>query len=85
MVFIPGAKVGELVVAEVGLLCTRRHDEAVERRHRRHRPSTCDVTVFACRSIRFDLAEKHRTFFCLRSTSRVVGAISPSDRMPVAT
>jgi hypothetical protein len=49
------------------------------------RPSTWWVTVRASRSIAVTSPSRTVAFFCLASTSRVEGAISPSDRMPVAT
>ncbi|OBG81572.1 hypothetical protein A5701_10270 [Mycobacterium sp. E3305] len=48
-------------------------------------PIRCDVTVLAVRSMALTSPHSTRTFFCLRRISRVVGATSPSDRMPVAT
>ena len=48
-------------------------------------PIRCDVTVFAVRSISLTSPHSTRTFFCLRRISRVVGAMSPSDKIPVAT
>ena len=44
-----------------------------------------EVTVRAARSIAVTSPSTTRAFFCRRSTSRVAGAISPSDRIPVAT
>jgi len=44
-----------------------------------------DVTVFAVRSIPITSPSKTRMFFWSRRTSRVVAAMSPSDKIPVAT
>ncbi len=48
-------------------------------------PIRCDVTVFAFRSIALTSPHNTRTFFCFRRISLVVGAMSPSDKIPVAT
>ena len=47
--------------------------------------STLEVTVRAARSMSLTWPRITRAFFWPESTSRVGGAISPSDRMPVAT
>lgn len=44
-----------------------------------------DVTVCAFRSIALTSPSNTRAFFCRRRISRVVGAMSPSDKIPVAT
>ena len=44
-----------------------------------------DVTVCAVRSIASTSPSNTLTFFCRRRISLVLGAISPSDNMPVAT
>ena len=49
------------------------------------RLSTWEVTVLASRSMSVTSPRMTRAFFWLASTSRVGGAISPSERMPVAT
>ena len=49
------------------------------------RPRTSEVTVRAARSTWVTVPSTTRAFFCRASTSRVLGAISPSERMPVAT
>ena len=49
------------------------------------RPSTCDVTVRAARSMSVTSPRITRALRCRASTSRVAGAISPSLRIPVAT
>ena len=49
------------------------------------RPSTCEVTVRPSRSIAVTSPSSTVAFCCLARTSRVGGAISPSERMPVAT
>ena len=49
------------------------------------RPRTSEVTVRASRSMWVTVPSTTRTFFWRASTSRVLGAISPSERMPVAT
>ena len=49
------------------------------------RLSTWEVTVLASRSMSVTSPRITRAFFWLDSTSRVGGAISPSERMPVAT
>ena len=46
---------------------------------------TWDVTVLASRSTSVTSPSSTRAFFWLESTSRVGGAISPSERIPVAT
>ncbi len=47
--------------------------------------STCEVTVRADRSIPVTSPSSTVALAWLLSTSRVDGAMSPSDRMPVAT
>ena len=44
-----------------------------------------EVTVWAARSMSVTSPSSTRAFFCRARTSRVGGAISPSERMPVAT
>ena len=43
------------------------------------------LIVFASRSILSTSPSRTLVFFCLRSTNRVAGAMSPTERMPVAT
>ena len=79
-------ELGELVVAEVGLAGAGGDDQRVVRRARSSRPSTCEVTVRAVEVDVGDLAEHDpRVLAGRRRISRVAGAISPSERMPVAT
>ena len=49
------------------------------------RPRTCEVTVRASRSMSVTSPRMTRAFFWVLRISRVGGAISPWDRMPVAT
>ena len=76
---------GEVVVAEVGLLRAGGDDEAVERRHRLHGRAASRSTVWLSGRSASTSPSSTWAFFCLRRISRVVGAISPSERMPVAT
>ena len=74
----------EMVVAEVGLLRACGHDQAVERRD----PLPVQQLGgdgFVLQVDPDDVAEQTSAFFCLRKMIRVAGAISPTDRMPVAT
>ena len=48
-------------------------------------PINFDVTVLAVMSMLMTSPSSTWTFFCLCRISRVAGAISPSDKMPVAT
>ena len=48
-------------------------------------PGATAVTFFARGSIRVTVPSSDLTLPCRLSTSRIGGAISPSDRMPVAT
>ena len=84
MLFMPGRELGELVVAEVGLAGAGGDDQRVVRRdglaaeHVRGDGAGLEVDAG-------DLAEQDPGVVLPLSTSRVGGAISPSDRMPVAT
>ncbi len=49
------------------------------------RPSTSEVTERDSRSMPVTVPRTTLAFFWRASTSRVLGAISPSERMPVAT
>ncbi len=49
------------------------------------RSSRREVTLPAARSIDSTSPSSTSTFFCFRNTIRVAGAMSPTDRMPVAT
>ena len=49
------------------------------------RSNTCEVTVFAVRSIPVTSPSSTVALRCLLRISRVEGAMSPSDRIPVAT
>ena len=77
---------GELVVAEVGLARAGRHDQAVVGIVARRRPGWTAVCTTRCsRSNPVTLARTTSTFLWRRIMCRSTGAISPGERMPVAT
>ena len=83
--FIPGAWRGELVVAEPRLPGAGGDEQAVVGRSRSRARAPARSPCAASRSTWVTVPSTTRAFFWRASTSRVLGAISPSDRMPVAT
>ena len=84
LIVAAGRELGEPVVAEVGLAGAGRDDQLVVG-CTVVRPRMWDVTVRAARSMSVTSPSTTRVFSCRRRISRVAGAISPSERMPVAT